>query len=297
VKMGHKVCYLVRKGSECGFAEILHIDPARPLETQVPENADVAHFHNIPLRAKPTKPYIVTMHGNGFVGDPADLNTVFVSRDHAARYGSTEYIYNGMDWDDYGAPDLEGRKEYCHFLGNAAWRVKNLKGAIRVAEAVPGERLYVLGGWRVNFKKGFRVTLSTRARFCGMVGGERKMSLLRGSKALLFPVRWHEPYGLALGESLYFGCPVLGTPYGSLPELINPEVGFLSAKADELSEALANIGQFSRKRCHEYARDCLNSKIMTLAYLEKFRTVMDGKTLNAKPPTQFQQEEKFLPFY
>ena len=59
---------------------------------------------------------------------------------------------------------------------------------------------------------------------------------------MIFPVRWHEPFGLAIVESLYFGCPVFGTPYGSLPEIVAPDVGVLSARASDLAEAVRGAG-------------------------------------------------------
>jgi glycosyltransferase involved in cell wall biosynthesis len=294
-RRGHRVSYLVRKGSACDFGTVTFINPARPLSMQLPAGADVVHFQNVPPETPIRSPYIITMHGNANSETVFDPNTVFVSRNHAARHGSRSYVYNGLDWDDYGSPDLNAPRRYAHFLGDAAWQVKNLRGAIHVVASVPDEHLFVLGGYRVNFRMGFRVTLHPRIRFCGMVGGEQKAALLRYSKALLFPVRWHEPFGLALTESLYFGCPVLGTPYGSLPEIVLPEVGYLSAKSSELAQALKDVRQYSSRRCHEYARDCFNARIMATAYLEKYHTAMDGQPLNETPPKLLEQPaEKFL---
>ncbi|MDR2425146.1 MAG: glycosyltransferase [Prevotellaceae bacterium] len=293
-KTGHKVTLLARRGSQFPFGELRFADSALPVSRQIPDCVDVVHFNNCTSIEPINKPYIVTMHGNINGGVELDANTVFVSRNHANRYGSASFVYNGLDWDDYGQPNLNAPRSYAHFLGNAAWRVKNLKGAIRVA-SMAKQKLYVLGGSRLNFKMGFRLTLDPNIRFAGMVGGERKLSLLRRSKALVFPVRWHEPFGLAIIESLYFGCPVLGTPYGSLPELTPPDVGFLSARSDELAAALTEIDKYSPQLCHECARDCFNSKIMATAYIEKYDAVLNGQPLNANhPKLQNNQQIKFL---
>ena len=114
---------------------------------------------------------------------------------------------------------------------------------------------------------GIRVTLDPRVLFEGMVGGEQKSRLINGSKALLFPVRWNEPFGLAVVESLYFGCPVFGTPYGSLPELVTPEFGFLSNKQSELVEALSHVEEYYRLKCHEYICDNFTSVHMAQNFL------------------------------
>jgi glycosyltransferase involved in cell wall biosynthesis len=110
---------------------------------------------------------------------------------------------------------------------------------------------------------GIRFTFDTHVQFYGQVGGTQKTQLINGSKALLFPVLWHEPFGIALIESLYYGCPVLGTPYGSLPELINNEVGFLSNSYNELANALKNCQQYNNKHCSNYVVDNFSAKSMT----------------------------------
>ncbi len=77
-----------------------------------------------------------------------------------------------------------------------------------------------------------------------MLGGEKKNQAIQNSQAILFPGLWHEPLGLAILESLYFGCPVFGTTYGSLPELISAERGFLSNSKSELVNAIRNAGNY-----------------------------------------------------
>lgn len=293
-KMGHDITYLVNKGSSCDFAPILFYDKEKPLQEQVPPSTDIIHF--LSKNAEPiNKPYIVTIQGNVNDQREFDMNTVFVSKDHAARFGSTSFVYNGMDWDDYAKPDLNNKRNYFHFLGDAAWRLKNVKGAIDIINATKKERLKVLGGHRLNFNMGFRFTISPRVKFYGMVGGEEKNRLLQGSKGLIFPVKWSEPFGIALTESLYFGCPVFGTPYGSLPEIINKEVGFLSNSKDRLAEEVQNVDRYSRVTCHEYARDLFNSKLMAEAYVKKYEMVLNGEQLNSVPPKLITiQTEKFL---
>lgn len=293
---GNKVTFLVPAGSISSFADIIVLNPEKPINKQIPESADVVHFNLMP-REEITKPYIFNMQGNVNDATLLDINTVFVSKNHAARFGSNSFVYNGMDWDDYGKPDLNNQRKQFHFLGDAAWRVKNVKGAIHSILLTKKEELMVLGGNRLNFRMGFRFTTSPRIHFYGMVGGEGKNRLLNQSKGLVFPVRWHEPFGIALTESLYFGCPVFGTPYGSLPEIIQSDVGFLSSSAVELSKAIENSESYSRIRCHEYARDMFNAKKMTEAYLEKYARVMNGEKLNSQPPQLLTiQKEKFLPW-
>ncbi len=295
VKLDHKVTYLVPKGSTCDFAQLLEIEEEKSILSQIPKDIDVVHFHFQSEEIKDIQvPYIVTVHGNRTHFKPFDLNSVFVSKNHAGRYGSSSFVYNGLDWEDYGVPNFNNDRNYFHFLGNAAWKVKNLKGAIDSIIKTKSEQLKVLGGVRFNFKMGIRFTLSSRISFEGMVGGIEKNSFLNHSKGLIFPVRWSEPFGLAIIESLYFGCPVFASPYGSLPELVNEEVGYLSNNSKELARAIENSNSYSKQKCHEYAKTNFNSKVMALAYIEKYNNVLKGEKLNIKAPILKSETEKLL---
>jgi len=293
-KMGHQVSFLMYEGSYCDFAKIIPFDRTRNINEQIPDDTDIVHL-NFEPEHDIEKPYLVSIHGSRNDFKEFDLNTVFVSKNHAQRFGSTTYVYNGLDWDDYGKPDFNIKREYFHFLGSAAWRAKNLKGAIKVVSLTPHEKLKVLGGYRLNFRMGFRLTLNPRISFEGMVGGAEKNRFLNGSKGLIFPVRLYEAFGLAMTESLYFGCPVFGTTHGSLPEIVTKEYGYLSNNAVELSQAIMNVGQYDRKKCHEYAADNYNSKKMTQSYLQLYERVLNGEKLNeVKPKLVEIKTEKFL---
>ncbi len=294
--LGHEVCYLVKAGSYSDHARVLIIDEQKSIIEQILADFDVVHLFFEPKGIdRISLPYVITMGGNTNDLSSFDRNTIFVSKNHAQRFGSDVFIHNGIDWDDYTTPVLDQPRSYFHFLAKAAWKVKNVRGAISVIDKTGTEKLEVLGGVRFNFKMGMRFTFSPKVRFRGMVGGAKKDAFMNGSKGLLFPVRWHEPFGIAITESLFYGCPVFGTPYGSLPELVNEEVGFLSNREDALVNALLDSDSFSRQRCHEYARDLFNSKLMALSYLEKYEKVMNGEKINViSPKLKKIQEEKFL---
>lgn len=313
VQMGHEVVFLAKKGSECSFATVLQMDEKRPLAAQIPDDVDLVHLHFETDEPLP-KPSLTTFHHNATAARSFQQNTVFVSRNHANRHGGAVFVHNGLDFEDYGQPFLDNRRLYFHFLGNAAWRVKNVHGAIEIA-ARAGERLHVIGGTRVNFRSGLRITLSPNVRFHGMVGGDGKNALLNTSKGLIYPVIWHEPFGLAIIESLYFGCPVFGTPYGSLPELLGgtgngngrknwngrvdavfSDFGCLSTKKSELVEAVKNASGYDRKKCHDYVREHFSAERMARDYLVLYEKILSGQPLHEEPPTLSEApSNKFLP--
>ena len=295
-RLNHKVYYLVKPGSTCDFATVLNLNDSKTIAEQIPDFIDVVHF-NFPIQETILQPHLTTLHGNAGFNEMLDQNTVFVSKNHATRFGAEAYVYNGLDWNEYGKPHLNNNRSYFHFLGKAGLRNKNVRGAIRVVLKTKTESLKVLGGNRLNVRMGFRFTISPRISFVGMVGGNRKIKMLENSKGLIFPVIWNEPFGLSIIESLYMGCPVFGTPYGSLPELITEEAGFLSSDSTILAEKLKHIDDFDRSYCHQYASDVFNSKKMAEEYLKKYEMVLNKQPLNTSIPTLKERVvERFLPW-
>lgn len=294
-RLGHQITYLVAAGSSCPFARVLFYDPAVDMNQQVPDDIDVVHFH-FQVSGFTKKPYLINVHNNPAYGQSLDHNSVFVSADHAQRYGGTAFVHHGLDPDDYHKPNLSKKRIHTHFLAKAAWKVKNVKGAIDIATQ-SGNKLIVLGGTRLNLKMGIRFTPNLNVRFKGMVDNDEKAVVLNSSKALLFPVLWHEPFGLAIIESLYFGCPVLGTPYGSLPELVPAEVGLLSNSKQILTDGLRSVDGFSNQLCHDYAMENFTVQKMAKKYLQLYEQVMNGKILNAGTPTLLVANTvKYLPW-
>ena len=296
--LGHKVYYLVGKGSHCPFAEkVLEYNPSVPVGTQIPDEVDVVHF-NFEPDSEIKKPYIVTLHGNINHEHTFDKNTVFISANQAKRYNGYTFVYNGLDWSNYEPVQLNSEKKYCHFLGAAAWKVKNVKAAISISKKAE-EKLVVLGGHRLNFRMGFRFTPDLHVSFKGMVNDAQKQACIQQSKGLIFPVLWHEPFGLAIIESMYLGAPVFGTPYGSLKELITPETGIVSANEHILVEAVQDAGRFKSSICHQYAEAYFNATVMAKNYLTLYGEVLNGKSIHNTPPyisSENIQREKYLEF-
>ncbi len=281
--LGHEVHYLVPKGSTCPFAKsVLVFNANEDINKQIPDYVDVVHL-SYQVIEPITKPYITTFHGNVNQECKFDINTVFISANHAKRFHGNVFVYNGLDWSDYAKPVLDNSREYFHFLGDAAWKVKNVKGAIAIAKKA-NEKLVVLGGKRLNLNMGFRFTSDLHVRFKGMVGGDKKSALLQNSKGMIFPVLWHEPFGLAIIESMFYGCPVFGTAYGSLPELITKDTGFTSNSEGELIAAVKHAENFSKKDCHNYAADVFNADVMAKNYLRLYEKVLDGFTVHDSAP-------------
>ena len=64
------------------------------------------------------------------------------------------------------------------------------------------------------------------------------MKIMSKSKDLIFPVLWNEPFGLAIIESSYAGCPLFGPNYGSIPELITEEYGYTNNSMSKIANKM-----------------------------------------------------------
>jgi len=257
-ELGHRVTFLAARAEKCSFAKIVAADFS--------------------------------------VGSDVDPFVPVVSRAHAQSYGSDCYVHNGLHWDSMPPFSLAQPRKYFHFLGNAAFRRKNVRGAIRLARK-SGQRLQVLGGRRFNLRMGARFTFDPRVRFAGQVDDRAKYAIMSRSRGLIFPVLWREPFGLAVIESLFCGCPVFATPYGALPEIVTHDTGVLSASAAELIKAIGEAGRFDQEICRRHAVETFSARSMAENYVKKYAGILHGRPLNPAPPRRPEPPPpKFLDF-
>jgi glycosyltransferase involved in cell wall biosynthesis len=101
-----------------------------------------------------------------------------------------------------------------------------------------------------------------------------KRLLFGGSRALLFPLRWEEPFGLVLAEALLAGCPVVSFPRGSAPELIEEGSGFLVDDVPAMARALERAADLDRAAIQERARDRFSADGMAARYVEVYRAAI-----------------------
>lgn len=269
-ELGHKTTVIAKAGSRVPFAQFVEFTAGKSLDELMPADVDVAHLWATP-KQPPRAPFVVTIEGNGRFNEVFHPNTIFISESHAKNHGARHFVYNGADPNDFMC--AKERDDYIVFLAKASWKVKNLTGAIAVARA-SGTRLEVLGSrnWPLQAQ---RWLPSLRGvRYHGMVDDAHKRKLLSRARALLFPVRWHEPFGIAVIEALFSGCPVFATPYGAMPELVTNQVGHLSPSGAELAWALKGAKYFDPFAVREYARERFDHLTMARSYLKYYERVI-----------------------
>jgi glycosyltransferase involved in cell wall biosynthesis len=95
----------------------------------------------------------------------------------------------------------------------------------------------------------------------------RVLELMRDARAFLFPIAWEEPFGLVVAEAMAAGTPVVATPRGSIPELVEEGVtGWIGATTAELVAAVGRTRTFDRARCRDRARARFGHRRMAAEY-------------------------------
>ena len=256
--------------------------------------ADIVHDHTLigPVYAGgcPDLPVVTTNHGP-FDHELSDLYravadrvpVIAISEDQAGRAVDlpiAAIIHHGLDLDRFPVGDGAGddRGPYVAFLG----RMSPEKGARRAALAAhaAGMRLLIAAKMREPLEHQFFVEqvkplLDDRIEYIGEVGHDDKVRLLGGATALVNPIRWPEPFGLVMIESLACGTPVLAFDEGSAPELIDHgTTGFVCRDTEDLAHRLSETSALDRAKCRRSAEDRFSTERMVAAHLQLFETVL-----------------------
>ncbi|MFI7492122.1 glycosyltransferase [Micromonospora echinaurantiaca] len=111
-------------------------------------------------------------------------------------------------------------------------------------------------------------------RWVGTVAGQERDDLLAGARATLFPLRWEEPGGTAVVESLALGTPVVATARGCLPELIeHGRTGLLTKDEEELGELLLAASLLDPGECRREAAVRFTPAVMAREYVRLYDQV------------------------
>lgn len=114
-----------------------------------------------------------------------------------------------------------------------------------------------------------------RLRWVGGVAGEDKERLLQSARALLAPIRWAEPGATGVVEALARGIPVVATPYGVLPSLVEDGVTGFLGEEDELADRLADVDRIDPDACRA-AVTAWTPRVMAERYVELYERLLAG---------------------
>ena len=114
--------------------------------------------------------------------------------------------------------------------------------------------------------------------FVGEIGDGEKDEFLGHAYALLFPIDWPEPFGLAMIEAMACGTPVIAYRSGAVPEVMEEgHTGFIVEGLEDAVEAVRRVPELSRKRCREIFYQRFTAARMAHDYVQLYERLIKSK--------------------
>ncbi len=238
---------------------------------------DIIHSHGQYLSLPEAKglktPVVFTWHGSFYPGETTeekreilrahkDMHYISISDNQRGGLPELNYIatvYNALNIDEYAyVPKNTG--DYLLWIG----RMSPKKGAIEAIEtaAAVGLRLEMAATIdpidRVYFESSIKPRIDGKnVIYHGEIGLAALSELYGGALCTLYPISWHEPFGLVMAESMACGTPVIAFREGSVPEIVADGItGFVvdrSGGVQALAVAVEKAGTLNRSDCRKHA--------------------------------------------
>ena len=307
VRMGHEVTLFASADSSTRarllacVPRALRLDPAvrdpRPhlllMLERVRQRAhefDMLHFHvepplHFPLFRGMERKTVTTLHGRLDLPDLQPLFREFGEMPLISVSDSQRRPLPGAHWVATVHHGLAGdvcpfnpapRGAYFAFLGRVSPE-KGLERAIAVARAA-GVRLRIAAKVDKADEKYFGERIAPQiggqVEFLGELGEGDKPGFLGNATALLFPIDWPEPFGLAMIEAMACGTPVLAWRNGAAPEIVEHGAsGFLVDSQEQAAALLPRIARLDRTQVRARYEARFTSARMARDYLAVYRAL------------------------
>jgi glycosyltransferase involved in cell wall biosynthesis len=184
-------------------------------------------------------------------------------------------VYNGLEVEKYEFQQKRGR--YLAFLGRYSYD-KGVDIAARVADKSK-ERLKMAGVvWdRGLYNKKVKPYIKKGSvEDVGFLGKKETSAFLCGAKALLFPIRWEEPFGLVMIEAMACGTPIIAFNRGSVSEIVkHGETGFIVNDEKEMLKAVKRIDMIDRRKCREHVEKYFTIEKMVDKYEKVYEKIIN----------------------
>ena len=301
VEMGHDVT-LFASGDSVTRAELIGVSP-RALRLngecvdpyiyhtllleqvfQRHEAFDVVHFHidylHFPMSRRLGLNQLTTLHGRLDIPDlvplyreyaEVPLTSISMAQRKPLSWANwVANVYHGLPRSLFTLQPEPGK--YLAVVGRISPE-KRVDRAIRIAlrTGIPLKiAAKVDRGDREYFAQVIEPMLKERSiEFLGEISEPEKNELLGHAYALLFPIDWPEPFGLAMIEAMACGTPVIAYPHGSVPEVVDEgKTGFIVGNEDEAVDALENkMGDLSRTGCRRVFEERFSADRMAREYI------------------------------
>ncbi|MGH9589810.1 MAG: glycosyltransferase family 4 protein [Terracidiphilus sp.] len=278
------------------------VDPlahhVRMLEMVAQEAAyfDIVHYHvdylHFPVTRRLKIANVTTLHGRLDIADVHPIYREFeemplVSISNAQRTpiqwaNWVATVYHGLPEEMYVLKECSGN--YLAFLGRICPE-KRVDRAIEIAKRTgmpikiaakvdPKDQTY--------FEAEIRKLLDhPLVEYVGEIGESEKSDFLGNAYALVFPIEWQEPFGLAMIEAMACGTPVIAYRMGSVPEIVEEGMtGYIVQDLDGAVKAVERAGSLDRTVCRRIFEERFSAGRMYRDYLDVYRQICADEPVN-----------------
>lgn len=255
------------------------------------EEFDIVHnhidFYSYPHISRSPCPWLTTLHGRL---DYPDLQALYHHYKHlpltSISYAQRKplafcnwiaNVYHGLDVSMFTPQFSKGK--YLAFLGRIC-EDKGTHVAIEIAKktGIPLKIAAKIGPYDKEF---FESVIKPQIddkhiEFIGEINESQKNEFLSNALAVLTPIQWPEPFGLVVIESYACGTPVIGKPYGSLPEIVEDgKTGFLHTTTEDLIQAVNEVENLDRHYIRRFAEENFSYQIMADRYVNLYKELIN----------------------
>jgi glycosyltransferase involved in cell wall biosynthesis len=189
-------------------------------------------------------------------------------------------VHNGIDTSLY--PFRKDKEDFLLFLG----RTNPGKGALRAIHAARAAGMPLVMSVKIaepveqeHWDRVIQPATGQGVTVLHEVPHEEKVDLLGRARAVLFPIDWDEPFGLVMAEAMCSGTPVITTPRGAAPEVVEDGVtGFIVPVEDypeAAAEALKRIDEIDPVACRARVDERFTKERMIDGYEAVYRRVLE----------------------
>ena len=258
------------------------------LEHVVRDEFDVVHFHidyfHFPISRAYRIPHATTLHGRLDLPDLPplyrrypEMPVVSISQSQRKPLPFANWIgnvYHGLPENALRAG--EGNGKYLAFLGRICPE-KRVDRAIEIAMKT-GLPLKIAAKVdhvdREYFETQIKHLLDQPGiEYVGEITEDQKSEFLGNASALLFPIDWPEPFGLAMIEAMACGTPTLAFRCGSVPEILSPLTGQIVETMDEAVSAVESLLATDRRAIRRAFEARFTASRMARDYVSLYESI------------------------
>lgn len=116
--------------------------------------------------------------------------------------------------------------------------------------------------------------------YVGELNDQQKNEYFGGAIAMLNPIKWNEPFGLSMVESMACGTPVIAFQKGAATELIeDTKTGFLVNTTQEMTRRIKDAASLNRLDARSRVENLFSSMRMAEGYETLYQDLINDQNL------------------